>query len=267
MVQPNLNALKDRTIAITRSRRDADEFFNMVNAEGGTAIALPTIHVVPKGEKAAADFLDKLKREFDYCAFMSSQAVDVLFSHAPRKETIAALNKLQVIAVGPKTRARLEANGVRVGLVPNRFSSAGLVELLAGRQPEGKKIIIPRSAAANDFAAKALAGLGMKVEQVFLYTVKTSAPGEGWQTFATLLAKKEVDGIVFTSASSVRAFFEILGRMPQNRQRLDRLTKVISIGPFTSRELKKRRIEYLEAGEHTVKGTLELARRVIGTLE
>lgn len=262
-----MNALRNRTIAITRSRRDADEFFEMVKAEGGMAIALPTIQVVPKGEKAARDFLDKLKRKFDYCAFMSSQAVDVLFSHAPRKETIAALNKLQVIAVGPKTRARLEACGVKVGLVPDRFSSAGLVELLSGRRPKGKRIIIPRSAAANDFTAKALAGLGMKVEEILLYTIKTSAPGEEWPAFVSLLAKRKVDGIVFTSASSVRAFFEILGKISQNKQRLDRLTKVISIGPFTSRELEKGGIEYLEAGEHSVKGTFELARRTIGILD
>lgn len=262
-----MNTLRNRTIAITRSRQDADEFSEMVNAEGGTAVALPTIQVVPKGPKAAADFLDKLKRKFDYCAFMSSQAVDVLFSHAPRKETIAALNKLQVIAVGPKTRARLEAYSVKVGLVPDRFSSAGLVELLSGRRPEGESIVIPRSAAANDLVAKALIELGMKVEEVLLYTIKTSAPGEEWQAFVALLAKGKVDGIVFTSASSVRAFFEILGKISQNNRRLDRLTKVISIGPFTSRELEKRRIEYLEAEEHTVKGTFELARRVIGTLD
>ena len=260
-----MNALRNRTIAITRSRKEADEFSKMVDAEGGIAIALPTIQVVPIGEKAAADFADKLKRKFDYCAFMSSQAVDVLFSHAPRKETVAALEKLQVIAVGPKTRSRLEEYGVKVDLVPDRFSSAGVVELLSGRRPEGESIVIPRSAAANDFASRALAKLGMKVEQVFLYTIKTSAPGEEWQEFVPLLTKRNVDGIVFTSASSVRAFFEILGEVSQNKERLDRLTKVISIGPFTSRELENRGIEYLEAKEHTVKGTFDLARRVIGT--
>jgi len=262
-----LNALRNRIIAITRSRQDADEFLQMVAAEGGTTIALPTIQIVPKGPKAAADFLGKLKLKFDYCAFMSSQAVDVLFNHAPSKETVAALNKLQVIAVGPKTRAKLEEHCVRVSLVPDRFSSAGLAELLSRKRPEGKSIIIPRSAAANDFAAKALVKLGMKVEEVLLYTIRTSHPGEEWQTFVLLLKKRKVDGIIFTSASSVRAFFEIMAKISKNNERLDRLTKVISIGPFTSRELEKRGIEYLESKEHTVKGTFDLARRVIGTLD
>jgi uroporphyrinogen-III synthase len=260
-----LNALRKRTIAITRSKQDADEFLEMVDAEGGMAIALPTIQVVPIGEKAAADLADKLKQKFDYCAFMSSQAVDVLFRHAPRKETVAALNKLQVIAVGPKTRARLEGYGVKVSLVPDRFSSAGVAELLSARRPEGKSIVIPRSAAAEDFATKALVKLGMKVEQVLLYTIKASTPGVEWREFVPLLTKGKVHGIVFTSASSVRAFFEILDKVSKNKERLDRLTKVISIGPFTSRELENRGIEYVEAKEHTVKGTFELARRVIGS--
>ena len=262
-----MNALRNRIIAITRSRQDADEFLEMVKAEGGTTVALPTIQVVPAGPKAANDFLDKLKRKFDYCAFMSAQAVDVLFSHALRNETVGALNKLQVIAVGPKTKARLEEYGVKVSLVPDRFSSAGLAELLAGRRPEGRGIIIPRSAAANDFAKKALVKLGMKVEEVLLYTIRTSPPAEEWQAFVPLLKRRKVDGVIFTSASSVRAFFEILGKISQNNERLDRLTKVISIGPFTSRELEKQGIEYLEAEEHTVKGTFELARGVIGTLD
>jgi uroporphyrinogen-III synthase len=141
-----------------------------------------------------------------------------------------------------------------------------LAELLSRKRPEGKSIVIPRSAAANDFAAKALVKLGMKVEEILLYTVRTSSPGEEWQAFVPLLEKKKVDGILFTSASSVRAFFEILGKVSESNERLDRLTKVISIGPFTSRELEKRGIEYFESEEHTVKGTFELVRGVIGTL-
>lgn len=260
-----MNALRNRIIAITRSRQDAGEFLRLVSAEGGRAIALPTIQVVPKGTKAARNFLDKLKRQFDYCAFMSSQAVYVLFGLAPSKEIIAALSKTEVVAVGPKTRASLEDRGVKVSLVPDRFSSAGLVELLSSRRPKGESIIIPRSAEANDFAAKALAEIGMKVEEVPLYEIQTHPPGVEWHEFSSLLARRKVDGIVFTSASSVRAFFEILGKISQNNQRLDKLTKVISIGPFTSRELEKRNMKFLEAGEHTVKGAFELTRSVIGT--
>jgi len=253
-----MTVLKGKVLAITRSEQDAMEFSKLVSAEGGRAIALPTIEIVPTGPQAAQEFLDKLQSEkHDYCAFMSSQAVNVLFDLAGEK-AMNALNSTKVIAVGPKTKQSLEKHGVQVSLVPEKFSSAGLVDLLSKQRPKGKKIIIPRSGAANEFASQALADLGMAVDEVLLYTVQTSKPTPVWSEFSSLLQKKQIDAVIFTSASSVRSFFEIMGSM-----QLDKLTKVISIGPFTSKELKKRRIRCLEAEEHTVMGAFKLARQVV----
>jgi uroporphyrinogen-III synthase len=253
-----MTALKNKILAITRSEYDAAEFSKLVSAEGGRAIALPAIEIVPAGPQAVQEFLDKLQsKKHDYCAFMSSQAVSVLFELAGEKG-VQALNSTRVIAVGPKTRQSLEKYGVQVTLVPERFSSEGLVDLLSKLEPEGKKIIIPRSGAANEFASQALADLGMVVDEVFLYAVQTCKPAPVWNEFSSLLQKKQVDAVIFTSASNVNSFFEIMGSM-----QLDSLTRVISIGPFTSNELKKRKIKCLEAREHTVMGTVELARQVV----
>jgi uroporphyrinogen-III synthase len=258
MVQGKMTALKSKILAITRSEQDVAEFSKLVSAEGGRAIALPAIEIVPAGPQAAQEFLDRLQsKKHDYCAFMSSQAVNVLYELAGEKSS-QALNSTKVIAVGPKTRQSLEKHGVQVTLVPEKFSSAGLVDLLSKLKPEGKKIIIPRSGAANEFASQALADFGMIVDEVFLYAVQTCKPAPVWNEFSSLLQKKQVDAVIFTSASNVSSFFEIMGSM-----QLDSLTKVISIGPFTSNELKKRKIKCLEAKEHTVMGTLELARQVV----
>jgi uroporphyrinogen-III synthase len=258
MVQGKMTALKNKILAITRNEKDAVEFSKLVGAKGGRAIALPTIEIVPAGPQAAQEFLDKLQsKKHDYCAFMSSQAVNVLFELAGEK-AIQALNSTKVIAVGPKTKQSLKEHGVQVTLVPEKFSSAGLVELLSKLKPKGKKIIIPRSGAANEFASQALADLGMVVDEVLLYTVQTCTPAPVWSEFSSLLQKKRIDAVIFTSTSNVSSFFEIMGDM-----QLDSLTKVISIGPFTSKELKKRKIKYVEAEEHTVMGALELARQVV----
>jgi uroporphyrinogen-III synthase len=258
MVQGKLAVLKNKILAITRSEQDAAEFSKLVSAEGGRAIALPTIEIVPAGPQAAQVFLDKLQSiKHDYCAFMSSQAVNVLFELADGK-VIPALNSTKVIAGGPKTKQSLKEHGLQVTLVPEKFSSAGLVDLLSKLKPEGKKIIIPRSGAANEFASQALADLGMEVDEVFLYTVQTCKPTPVWSEFSSLLQEKRIDAVIFTSASNVCSFFDIMGNM-----HLDNLTKVVSIGPFTGKELKKRNIQCLEADEHTVMGALELARHIV----
>jgi uroporphyrinogen-III synthase len=253
-------SLKDKVLAITRNERDAQEFAELVAAQGGRALALPTIEIVPKGKEAAEEFLDGLySGKHDYCAFMSSQAVNVLFQLADAGSIVRALKSTVVIAVGPKTRQSLEERGVPVKLVPDRFSSEGLVELLSRENPSGKKIIIPRSGAANEFAAKALTGLGMQVDEVLLYTVKAAKPDGAWEVFSRLLPQRKVAAVVFTSASSVEAFFEIAGDL-----RLAGVTKVVSIGPFTSRELQARNVPFREAKEHTVKGAFDLARELVG---
>jgi uroporphyrinogen-III synthase len=260
--------LKGKTLAITRSERDAEEFSRLVAAEGGKAIALPTIEIVPAGPQAAREFLDKLHdKKHDYCAFMSSQAVSVLFEHASKSEIISALESTAVIAVGPKTRQSLEERGISVRLMPEKFSSAGLVELLlllSGAKPASKKIIIPRSGAANEFATEALTKIGMQVDEVSLYSVRTCAPSSAWGEFSALLLQKKVDAVIFTSASSVGSFFEIMAKISPGHPRLDSVTRVVSIGPFTSKELRGRGIiKCFEVKEHTVKGALELAKNIV----
>lgn len=248
-------------------------------------MALPTIEIVPAGRETAGEFIALAKQKrYDYCAFMSAQAVDVLFSLASPREILAALARIKVIAVGPRTRQRLLKRGVRVHRMPPRYSSEGLVELLyseGGQKGSKIKIIIPRSGAAGEFAAKALAGLGMQVDEVLLYTVRTARPTPAWKRFAALLAQKKVDAVVFTSASSVSSFFEILGQVTAARgkkegvsaaanrgqaQELGSLTKVVSIGPFTSRRLGDMGVTaFLEAKEHTVRGTVDLASEILSS--
>ncbi|MCY1153746.1 MAG: hemD [Nitrososphaera sp.] len=255
--------LKDKVLAITRSERDAKEFLQLVREQGGRAIALPAIEIVPKGPEVAEQFIDKLrKKKHYYCAFMSQQAVNILFDLA-REKIAPVLKSTTVIAVGPKTKQSLEEHGIKVGLVLEKFSSFGLIDLLSRIEPAGKKIIIPRSGAANNFATAALIRLGMDVDEILLYTVRTRAIEPIWKEFCDLLLQKRVDAIIFTSASNVNSFFEIMERVSKDELQLDSITKVVSIGPFTSKVLRGRGIECFEAEEHTVRGALQIANQVL----
>ena len=255
--------LKDKVLAITRSERDAKEFLQLVREQGGRAIALPAIEIVPKGPEVAEQFIDKLrKKKHYYCAFMSQQAVNILFDLA-RDKIAPVLKSTTVIAVGPKTKQSLEEHGIKVGLVLEKFSSFGLIDLLSRIEPAGKKIIIPRSGAANNFATAALIRLGMDVDEILLYTVRTRAVEPIWKEFCDLLLQKRVDAIIFTSASNVNSFFEIMDRVSKDELQLDSITKVVSIGPFTSKVLMGRGIECFEAEEHTVRGALQIAKQVL----
>lgn len=260
--------LKGKIFAITRNEQDSKEFSQLVSTQGGRTLPLPTIEVNPLGQEAVQQFIDRLQsKRYDYCTFMSSQAVKVLFDLANKQQITAALNSTEIIAIGPKTKQSLEQRGVKVKRIPEKFSSIGLVDMMAKLEPAGKMMIIPRSSAANDFVVESLLDLGMKVDEVHLYELRTSRPTDVWFEFYKLLQMKKINAIVFTSASSVASFFDISVILKvegkeegqQQQWRIDSLTKIISIGPLTSKELEKRKIKPYEAEEHTIKGTFNLA--------
>jgi uroporphyrinogen-III synthase len=253
-----------KTIAITRSKEDSEEFIQLITNAKAKPISLPTIELVSKGEKIIDEFLNAIKEEDpDFSVFMSSKAVKLLFDTARK---VSKYEKLQlavanttVIAVGPKTKAALESEGIRVAHIPNRFSSVGVGEVFTRLNAEGKKVIIPRSGASTPFLAQLLEKIGLKVKEIYLYDVCSFRDTSQWNEFRELFANKKIDGIIFTSVSSVNAFFDIMLTDADKETLLQNLRtpKVVAIGPFTADELKKFGTDPIVAAVHTVPGAFE----------
>ena len=111
--------LNNKILAITRKDIYANEFSQLVSSEGGKTISLPAIDIVPKDPIIVEEFINIMnKKKHNYCAFMSSQAVNVLFDLAGKinktENVISALNCRSIIAVGPKTRQSLINHGIAV---------------------------------------------------------------------------------------------------------------------------------------------------------
>jgi uroporphyrinogen-III synthase len=267
-----LSKLLDKKIlAITRRDLLAKEFSDLVRSEGGKVIALPTIDIIPKDPKLVEELIETItKKNHDFCVFMSPNAVDILFDLACKikkaDKLISVLNSRIIIAIGPKTRNRLIHYKIKVKIVPENYSSEGLIQLFASNidLANGKRIIIPRSGESDEFIKISLLALGMEsVDEIHLYAVKTSQTENSiWKEFIVLLMQKKIDSIVFTSSSTVKAFFRIIkdSNVTNVEQALDEIKAIIAIGPRTGEELQKRRIRNFVAEEHTIKGAFELAK-------
>ncbi|HIH45982.1 MAG TPA: uroporphyrinogen-III synthase [Candidatus Nitrosotenuis sp.] len=258
--------IRGKTIAITRSMDDAQEFIELASKENAIPLPIPTIELMPKGDKIVDEFLNDVK-EFqpDYSVFMSSKAVKLLFDVAKtsdkyQKLQIAIANTI-VMAVGPKTKQALEDEGIKVSFVPTKFSSVGVGEQFTKLNAEGKKVIIPRSGASTEFLAKLLEKIGLIVKENYLYDVQAFSDTKQWDTFKELFSQNKIDGIVFTSASSVRGFFEIMSEQKDLVKKLDK-TQIVAIGPFTGEELKKFNIVPKIADVHTVPGAFEAMKNI-----
>lgn len=261
--------LQGKTIAITRSKDDSQEFIELMTKDGAKPLPLPTIELVSKGEKIVEEFLTHLKQENpDYSVFMSSKAVKLLFDMAKQ---VSKLQELQlavantiVVAVGPKTKTALEDEGIKVSHMPNRYSSVGVGEIFTKLNAVGKKVIVPRSGASTPFLKNLLEKIGLEVNEIHLYDVCAFRDTTQWNEFRDLFSQSKIDGIVFTSASSVRAFFEIMLKDYEEKNLLNVLQKinVVAIGPFTADELKKFNVENITAQVHTVPGAFDTIKNI-----
>ena len=261
--------MQGKTIAITRSEEDSEEFVELVSNEKATPIPLPTIELVSKGEKIVDEFLDTIQQDNpDYSVFMSSKAVKLLFDSAKKiskyeKLQLAVANTI-VIAVGPKTKTALETEGIKVAHMPDRYSSVGIGEVFTRLNTVGKKVVVPRSGASTPFLKNLLEKIGIVVKEIHLYDVCAFRDTSQWNNFRQLFSENKVDGIVFTSASSVRAFFEIMKKDYDEATLLKnlQLAKIVSIGPFTAEELNKLNVNNTVADVHTVPGAFQTIKNI-----
>jgi len=262
--------IEGKTIAITRSKDDSQEFIDLITKEKGNALPLPTIELVSKGEKIVDEFLSALANEDpDYSVFMSSKAVTLLFETAKKvgkfEELQLAIANTIVLAVGPKTKDALEKENVKVAYMPQRYSSVGIGEIFTKLNAVGKKVIVPRSGASTSFLKDLLEKIGLHVTELYLYDVCTFSDTSQWNEFRDLFSQDKIDGIIFTSASSVRAFFEIMTKDHDENQLIDMLhkTMVVSIGPFTADELKKFNVKNVIADVHTILGSFDVLAKAL----
>jgi uroporphyrinogen-III synthase len=163
------------------------------------------------------------------------------------------------MSVGPKTTTTLNTYGIKVNHEPKNSSSIGVGEEFSQIHAVGKKVIIPRSGASNSFLKELLNKIGISVVEIHLYDVCAFRDTTQWNGFRELFSQSKIDGVVFTSASSVRGFFEIMLKDYKKSDLIDRLSKLslVCIGPFTSEELKKFDVPYVVSEIHTVAGAFD----------
>ena len=262
--------LDGKTVAITRSKDDATEFIALAEQNRATPIPLPTIELVSKGDKIVDEFLKSIEiYNPDYSVFMSSKAVKLLFDTAKQAgkfdQLQLAVANTTVMSVGPKTTTALEKEGIKVNHQPTTYSSVGVGEEFTAIHAVGKKVIIPRSGASTPFLKELLNKIGIDVLEIHLYDVCAFRDTTQWNGFRELFSQNKVDGVVFTSASSVRGFFDIMSKDYDIETLLDNLAKlsVVSIGPFTSDELKKFNVKNTVAEVHTVSGAFDAMKNTL----
>ncbi len=232
-------SLRGKVVAITRPAHQADELAEMIRAQGGEPFIAPTIEIRPIRGPAVKRLLYLLMRgEIDYLVFLSQNAAELLADDLVR----CSLAQTRVIAIGPKTKAVLERKGIKVYAVPGEYTSEGIIQVLKGEGLRRKLIAIPRTEEAPSKLRHNLSRMGARIFEIPVY--RTVFP-EGDQRVDKLIdgiLSGQVDVVTFTSASSVRNFFEAVSARNCRREVVGSLrekVKVAVIGPATASAFRK----------------------------
>jgi uroporphyrinogen-III synthase len=260
--------------AITRDVSSSYEFRNAMESDGWSVISLKTILIIPKPRFEIEHIVSNILRgNYDTCIFLSSKAVDIILRNAESGVRLTLLSKLRsirTICIGPSTKEKLSYYGIDSAIMPETYNSRGLVTYLSresGVDCRTTRIVIPRSQLGDNTIARSLSKQGFNVDQFYLYDVRANSEvDEGWAYFFSLLRDRKINAIGFTSASSVRAFFEIIQRELGTTEvsYVRQMKGLVSIGYMTTAELKKNAPgPFIEAAEHTLNGIRE-ASKVFG---
>ena len=258
--------------AITRDVSSSYEFRNAMESDGWSVICLKTIIVIPKPRFEIERIVSNIIRgSYDTCIFLSGKAVDILLRNAEssgvRLALLSKLSSVRTICIGPSTKEKLSYYGIDSAIMPETYNSRGLVTYLSresGGDCRMAKIAIPRSQLGDNTIARSLSKQGFHVDQFYLYDVRANSEvDEGWAYFFSLLRDMKINAIGFTSASSVRAFFEIIQRELGRKEMsyIRQMKGLVSIGHLTTAELKKNAPgPFIEAVEHTLNGIMEASK-------
>lgn len=111
----------------------------------------------------------------------------------------------QLVAIGPTTAAAADAAGFEVDLVPEEYTSAGLVEALAG-SVDGKRVEVARSDHGSRTLIQGLNDVGAYVHETVLYELVI--PADAGESVA-MAADGDLDAALFTSSLTVDHFLSI----------------------------------------------------------
>jgi uroporphyrinogen III methyltransferase/synthase len=243
-----------KRIVVTRAREQADALAARLRGLGADAIEVPTIEIRPAADLAPLDAAIAGLASYDWLIFTSANGVRFFTERLDRSRTDLRALRARICAIGPATRAAVEALHLKVDLMGKEYVAEGLLDAFSAYDLSGQRILLPRAAVARDLVPSELARRGAHVDVVEAY--RTVVPADAAERVRAALERKP-DCITFTSSSTVRNFVTVAGAEAL------RGIKVASIGPITSQTARSLGVEIAaQARTFTIDGLVDAVREL-----
>ncbi|HUU35841.1 MAG TPA: uroporphyrinogen-III C-methyltransferase [Vicinamibacterales bacterium] len=227
-----------RRVLVTRSRHQATELVELLEAAGAEAVEAPVLRVVPLDDFAALDAAADAVGDYDWVVFTTVNGVDG-FMHRlfERGRDARALAGPPLCAVGVGTSERLTRFGIRADVVAEGQDVDSILTAMGGRAAvEGKRVLMPNTSGSRDTLGEALTAARAEVRFVPSFRTLAAEDNPDLDVYGQLLERR-IDVVTFASAAAVHSFAALYGE----EQTTDLLvnTIVATVGPAATEAVRR----------------------------
>jgi uroporphyrinogen III methyltransferase/synthase len=240
-----------RRVLTTRAKGQADALTSRLKALGADVIEMPTIEIRPAAGYGPLDRALHELSSYDWLIFTSANGVRFFLERLDQSAVDLRALRAKICAIGPATRAAVEALHLKCDLMGREYIAEGLLAAFAAYDLAGKRVLLPRAAVARDLVPVELTRRGAEVDVVEAYRTVTPEDA-GAQAVRIFGAGRRPDCVTFTSSSTVQNFVALAGAEVLEG------VKVASIGPVTTATARRLGIQVdAEARTFTIDGLVD----------
>lgn len=238
-------------ILVTRPSAQADDLAGLLRDRELAPVVVPTVAI---DTASCAQLLDAMLDTLvgaDWLILTSANGAEALADRLGANGGHRIPEGVRVAAVGPATAAVLRRAGITVDHVPDAYLTVAIADGLGDLR--GRRVVMARADAATPDLRDALLQRGALVDEVVAYRT-VEGPGTSRDPLHAAL-HAELDGIAFTSSSTVRGLLRLASSIDRARART---IPAFCIGPVTARTASRYGFHVSAiADDHTARGLAE----------
>jgi uroporphyrinogen III methyltransferase/synthase len=225
-----------KRVLVTRPRHQAGDMVQKLLELGAVPFVLPTVEIRAPEDWTAVDEAIRGVRRFDWIVFTSANGVHAFLGRLKHLGLdLRVLGHIRLAAIGPKTAETLGHYHLQPDVMPARFQSEDLAEMLRSQIGPGQRVLLARADRGRELLREQLAAV-CQVEQVAVYSQVDAVEMD--DEIMNAMRRGEIEFVTLTSSNIARALLNRLDATCRRRVEMGEI-KLVTISPVTSAEVRK----------------------------
>jgi uroporphyrinogen III methyltransferase/synthase len=237
--------LANKVILITRPATAGERLGNLLMRGGAKVVYHPVITIAdPESWDRVDEAIHRIS-EFEWIVFVSKNGVRQFLERCRRLEVNLKQANTGLAAIGNSTAGSIAEYGLQVDLIPPRSDSSALATALIEKTGRGEILIVRANRGSNVLGERLTASEKPFVEVVAYRSLDVQTPDD---RVLKTLSEGGFDWVTITSSAIARSAIRLFGDSLSE-------TKVVSISPTTSQQLRELGVEPMaEATSYDLEG-------------